>query len=89
MKRIVLLALFLLASAAARAEWNDMKTGCDVRTVLAAVGTPLMVTKSKTGAQVTWTYDDGAYILFEFGRVSYWHPPKPKRPSCVKAGGKA
>jgi hypothetical protein len=90
MKRIVLfLGLFLFASAAARAEWSDVKEGYDADTVLALVGNPLMIVRSKTGAQVVWTYDNGAYILFENGRVSYWQPPQPKRKSCPKSEAKA
>ncbi len=89
MKRLFLLSLFLCAAASARAEWNDVKEGCDVQAVLAAVGSPLLMSKSRSGAQFTWTYDNGAYILFENGRVSYWQPPKPRQMCRTKAAGKA
>jgi hypothetical protein len=89
MKRVVLILLFLSAAGLARADWTDVKEGADVRAVLAAVGTPLMVSRSKSGAQVTWTYDNGAYVLFENGRVTYWRAPSPKRRSRANSDGNA
>ena len=88
MKRLVLVLLFAGVCASARAEWSDVREGIDVQAVLAAVGTPLMVSKSRTGLQVTWTYDEGGYVLFENGRVRFWQPPAAKR-SRAKAEGKA
>jgi hypothetical protein len=79
MKRLLLVLLLAGVCAPARAEWKDLKAGIDVQAVLAAVGTPLMVSKSRQGLQVTWTYDDGAYVLFENGRVRFWQPPVAKR----------
>ncbi len=89
MKRVVLLLLFLVSGALARADWSDVREGMDGEAVLVFVGTPLIVSKSRSGAQETWTYDDGAYVLFERGRVSFWSAPRPKRTSRARAEGKA
>jgi hypothetical protein len=89
MKRLLLLSLFVCAcTTTARAEWRDVKEGLNVQAVLAAIGTPMMVNKSKSGRQVTWTYDDGAYVLFENGRVRFFKAP-PGRASRAKLEGKA
>lgn len=81
--RIGMLVLALGTSAAA-AEWKGVRQGCEKQVVLEAVGAPLMMNKSKTGRQETWTYDRGGYVIFENGRVSYWQPSrgaarKPRR----------
>jgi hypothetical protein len=90
MTRLFLLTLFAFACTTARAEWSDVKEGLNVQAVLAAVGTPMMVNKSKSGRQVTWTYDNGAYVLFENGRVRFFKaPPTAGRISRAKLEGKA
>ena len=79
MKKFFLLVLFAVAAASARAEWKNVKEGLDQKTALQTLGAPLMVSKSKSGMQQTWTYDRGAYIIFVFGRVRYWAAPKVKQ----------
>ncbi|MES2697437.1 MAG: hypothetical protein V4773_28485 [Verrucomicrobiota bacterium] len=79
MRTVLLLALFALSCGAAHAQWHDLKAGLDPKTVVQAVGQPLLVSKSKSGAQVTWTYDEGAYVMFDQGRVRFWQQPKVKR----------
>lgn len=79
MKRLLLLLVLASVCAPARADWKDLKEGADVQAVMNAVGVPLLVNKSKTGRQVMWTYDNGAYILFENGRVKFWQPPTPRK----------
>lgn len=79
MKRLVLLVLLVCVCATARADWADVREGIDAQAVMAAVGVPLLVNASKTKRQVTWTYDDGAYILFENGRVRFWQAPTSRK----------
>ncbi len=79
MKAFVLIGIFvfsLAASTGTAAEWKDLRPGCEKQVVLEAVGAPLMMNKSKTGRQETWTYDRGGYVIFENGRVSYWQPSR-------------
>ena len=79
MKTCMLIGVFvfsLVATAAKGADWKDLRRGCEKQVVLEAVGAPLMINKSKTGRQETWTYDCGGYIIFENGRVSYWQPSR-------------
>lgn len=83
MKRISFVLLLLVSAAWARADWKNVKEGVPQQTVLRTVGAPLMMTKSKTGLQVTWTYDRGGYILFEAGRVRYWQAPRPAKREMV------
>ena len=82
MKTPVLIALVFVSLASARADWKDLRSGTEKGTALEAVGSPLLMNKSRSGRQEVWTYDFGAYILFENGRVSYWQAPKP--PVAVK-----
>lgn len=79
MKTLFVIGTLLLASVA-RGEWSDIKAGLDERTVVARIGVPLQWSKSRSGAQVTWTYDLGGHIIFERGRVRYWQAPQPKQP---------
>lgn len=71
--------LFLLAMAGLRAEWRDLKEGLDPKAVEKFIGAPLMQTKARGGLLVTWTYDNGGYVLFENGLVRYWQAPRPKK----------
>lgn len=64
----------------AHASWEDIKEGVDQKTALQQVGSPLIQNKAKRGALETWTYDDGAYIFFENGKVRYWQAPRAKKP---------
>lgn len=66
----------LVCVSAARAEWHDLQTGLDQSAVVQRVGMPLLMSKSRSGAQVTWTYDAGGCVLFENRRVSYWQVPR-------------
>lgn len=69
-----------LAAATAQAAWGEIKEGVDQKTALQQVGAPLIQNKARRGALETWTYDDGAYIFFENGKVRYWQAPRPKKP---------
>lgn len=69
-----------LATATAQAAWAEIKEGVDQKTALQQVGAPLIQNKARRGALETWTYDDGAYIFFENGRVRYWQAPRAKKP---------
>lgn len=70
------LALSCLAASAAQAAWSDIKEGLDPKNALQDVGAPLMQSRVRQGSLVTWTYDEGGYILFENGRVRYWQAPR-------------
>jgi len=74
-----LLVIALLAATSARAEWRDLKVGLDRKTAAELVGVPLMESKARGGAFVTWTFDHGGYILFDHGRVRYWQPPHAEK----------
>ncbi len=81
MNKALLIAVLFFLGGTARAEgWSDLKPGLSQHVALQAVGAPLIVTKSKSGLQVTWTYDCGGYIMFEAGLVRFWNPPRPKKP---------
>lgn len=73
-KRCLLLALLFAASA--RAEWCELKEGADTKSVLACIGAPLLMNKSRNGRQITWTYDNGGYVMFANGRVTFWSAPR-------------
>lgn len=78
--RVLGLVLLLGASAlAARAEWRELQEGQDYKAVKDSVGEPLIVCRGRNGAQETWTYDCGAYVQFENGRVSFWQAPRSGR----------
>lgn len=79
MKLIGLLTMGVLISTSVRAAWQDLREGLAPDAARAAVGAPLLVSRSRTGVHVTWTYDSGAYIIFEQGRVRYWQKPKSHR----------
>lgn len=73
----------LLAASVAEAAWADIKEGLDQKDAFQQVGAPLIQNKSRKGTMETWTYDDGAYIFFENGRVRYWQAPRAKEPVTV------
>jgi len=84
--RIVpLVVLVLLLVTSARAEWRDVKEGLASKAVFESVGRPLIESRTRGGMFVTWTYDNGAYVLFENGRVLYWQAPKPSPLARVRA----
>jgi hypothetical protein len=70
----------LLAASVAQAAWTDIKEGLGQKDAFQQVGAPLIQNKARKGALETWTYDDGAYIFFENGRVRYWQAPRAKKP---------
>jgi hypothetical protein len=76
MKTLMIFALMIVSAAIARADWETLKEGQEKDEALQAVGVPLIMSKSRSGLQETWTYDSGGYILFERGRVRYWAAPK-------------
>jgi hypothetical protein len=78
-QKIVLLALLCLTVAHARAAWSDLKEGLDPKAVMLLVGQPLIANQARGGALITWTFDDGGYILFENGRLKFWQAPRPKK----------
>lgn len=92
MKRMQLMTALLLALASgltARADWSDMRAGLDEKATLAAVGAPIIASRSKSRVQATWTYDAGGYIQFERGRVAHWQVPKNGGATIAVAGGAA
>lgn len=92
MKALVLILALVLASAA-RAEWRDVREGLTEFEVLQVIGVPLIINKSRSGLQTSWTYDRGGYVLFEHGRVRYWRPSEreaapPTVVKVAKGGGR-
>ncbi len=83
MKRFVVIALLLVASA--RADWRGVKEGLGPQAVINHVGRPLIESRVRHGLLVTWTYDNGGYILFENGRVLYWQMPQAGQSPLAKA----
>jgi hypothetical protein len=77
MKTLMIFVLLVISAASARADWKTLKEGQEKAAALQTVGVPLLMSKSRSGLQETWTYDSGGYILFERGRVRYWEAPKP------------
>ena len=82
MKR--LFVMLLLLAATARAEWRDLKPGLDSAAVARHVGRPLMQSMGHRGAFVTWTYDNGGYVMFRDGLVTCWQAPRTAGGSVAK-----
>ena len=80
MKRLGLMFALLLAALPARAAWADVKAGLDAKAVLEYVGAPILTHRGHSGHWETWTYDNGASVLFENGRVRYWTEPRRTKP---------
>lgn len=79
-KFITALAIALASAASSwAAGWNDLRAGLDEKSTLAAVGTPIIASRSKSRVHSTWTYDKGGYIQFERGKVAYWQMPQGGR----------
>jgi hypothetical protein len=74
MQKLVL--TFALLVSGASAAWSDLKEGLDAKAVEQCVGAPLIVSGTRGGTVVNWTYDRGGSILFENGRVKFWQAPR-------------
>ncbi len=59
-----------------RADWGQLQAGLTEKAARAAVGAPLIASRSKSRVQATWTYDAGGYVQFERGRVTHWTAPR-------------
>ncbi|HVU35284.1 MAG TPA: hypothetical protein VHE61_17745 [Opitutaceae bacterium] len=81
MKRVVTVAVALLLSGTARADWKDLKPGMDPRAAWQCVGVPLMQYAAR-GTEI-WTFDCGAYVQFENGHVTCWTAPKTPKPFVI------
>jgi len=83
-------AVLAVASAAtSRADWDDLRPGLDQQATLAAVGTPIIASHSRSRVHATWTYDAGGYIQFEQGRVAHWQAPKAAAGGALNAAAVA
>lgn len=88
MKGAKWLAISVLAVASAvtsRADWGEMRKGLDQQATLAAVGTPIIASQSRSRVHATWTYDSGGYIQFEQGRVAHWQAPRAMAGAALNA----
>lgn len=74
MKRLCV--IFLLLAASAHAGWPDLKAGLDPEAVARAVGQPLLQSAGHGGRYATWTYDQGGFVMFHQGRVTFWQAPR-------------
>lgn len=68
--------VFGLTAGVARAAWSDITEGLDQSSAKSQVGVPLITNQSRDGKLQTWTYDHGASIYFEHGKVRFWQPPR-------------
>lgn len=59
-----------------RADWGRMQAGLTERAARAAVGAPLIASRSSSRVHAMWTYDAGGYVQFERGRVTHWVAPR-------------
>ena len=75
-KLITALAIALASAAPSWASWSEVRAGLDEKATLAAVGVPIIASRSKSRVHATWTYDLGGYIHFERGRVAFWQAPR-------------
>lgn len=73
--RLIALIALLLAPLSLHAAWRDLKLGDDAARVTAAIGEPLLVSRSR-GFE-NWIYDRGGTVEFEDGRVVYWQASQP------------
>lgn len=82
MKAFKLMAALALAMASvasatpSRADWTQLRKGIDENAAVAAVGAPMIASRSKSRMHSTWTYDFGGYVQFEAGRVVHWSAPQ-------------
>lgn len=75
--RLLLGAMLLVVTAVSgRADWSTVREGLDRKAVVASIGEPLIVNRSRNKAQESWTYDHGAYVQFTEGRVTFWQEPR-------------
>lgn len=77
MKRAVILVLLLLIQPEIRAGWMELREGADANGVIAALGEPLIRSRSRSGTFESWTYDAGGYAVFVNARLSYWEASRP------------
>lgn len=84
-KWLTIAVLAVASAATSRADWNDLRKGLDPQATLAAVGTPIIASQSKSRVHATWTYDAGGYIQFEQGRVAHWQAPKAAAGAALSA----
>ena len=77
--RFAIIAAIVAVQSSLHAAWCDLKPGFDAGKTIAAIGRPLLVSKSR--GYETWVYDRGGCAAFEGGRLVYWRPPKPSTPS--------
>jgi hypothetical protein len=75
-KLITALGIALASAAPSWAGWDEVRAGLDAQSALAAVGAPIIASRSKSRVQARWTYDLGGYIHFERGRVAFWQAPR-------------
>ena len=76
MKAVLVVAVALFATVAARADWKDLKKGMDRAAAAQCVGAPILTSRGHAGAFEVWTYDSGGFVMFEGGVVTYWEPSK-------------
>lgn len=76
--RFVIIAVIVALQTSLPAAWRDLQPGFDAEKTIAAVGRPLLISKSR--GYETWIYDRGGYAAFEGGSLVYWTPPKPPPP---------
>lgn len=74
LRRGVVLAV--LIGTCAQAAWKDIHEGQDAKEVTDQIGAPLMTSASRGRTVEMWVFDDGAYVLFENGKVRYFQLPK-------------
>lgn len=72
MRRAAIFFLLLLVLPEARAGWTDLREGADSGAVIAALGEPLIRSRSRSGTFESWTYDAGGYAVFVNARLSHW-----------------
>ena len=82
-----LAVLFITTAAFAAPEWKPTTIGWNglqsnltpkqVAMVLQpTVGAPLIITKARNGVFETWSYDNGASVVFVRGVLDYWAAPR-------------
>jgi hypothetical protein len=64
----------ILLTTAVRADWMDVKVGMTPEEVWKFVGAPLI--QNHGHGTAVWTYDAGGYVMFSFGRVTFFEPSK-------------